>query len=194
MRRHETHLRVLRQFVERRRGAVLIEVLRRGAQHRRHAADGRRDEPRIGQLRRCQPQRDIDVFFEQIGHARRQQQVGLNLGVLFQKPRERRDHEHLSEARGRVQAQGAAGGRARSARLGFRDLDERHDVAATSEIALSRVSERELACRAMQQAGAQMRFEFGDGLRRLRRRHVECARRPGKACRVGHPHEDPHVL
>jgi len=119
MRCVQTNLRVLRQFVQRARSAMLGKVLRGCAQHRRHPANPRRHQPRIRQLRRGESQRNVDVLLQQIGHARRKQQVGLDIRVLLKEARQCGHHEHLPEAGWRMQTQRAAGCCARGPGFGL---------------------------------------------------------------------------
>ncbi|MNY43174.1 hypothetical protein D3C86_1781120 [compost metagenome] len=78
------------------------------------------------------------------------------------------------------------------ARHGIGFVDVLQDVAHPAQIALAGFGQRQPARRALQQPRAQMVFEIGHQTRDHGRRHVEHARRGGKAAFVHHTFKHPH--
>ncbi|ETN71326.1 hypothetical protein NECAME_19390 [Necator americanus] len=105
-----------------------------------------------------------------------------------------RQHVLLANTREAVHAQRPGRAFVRAARFLFRAVDVRENLRAALEITLAGGCERKPACRAVEQAGAQMRFELRHRARHCaggRIQRLSCGR---EAARFHDAHEHAHIL
>src|SRR6266850_8393842 len=140
------------------------------------------------------PDRDVDVFFQQIDDAVDEQRARGNTRVAFEKLEQDRRHIHAPEQDRRryrelpARLERATGG------CGFGLFDFAENALAVREKARPCFGEADRARRSMQQARADSRFEPRNGPRERRRRQHETPRRGCEASRIGHRNERAHAL
>jgi hypothetical protein len=184
---------VLHQRLGFARHAAPLQIRRRGVQadrKRRHLTRCQRGV--VGQA--AHAQREVEVLADQVDAARRQVELEGDRRVLFDEIGEQpAEHDGREVGRHRYPQPPA---RQHLALLRERagGLDFGRDLVRVLEHAVTEVCDRQLACRAKQQALAELRFQRRDAPRHGRFGQPDTLRGAAETALVGDPREEHQVV
>ncbi|OAP34962.1 hypothetical protein ATB98_01550 [Sinorhizobium saheli] len=185
---HAVTLKVLRPL----RLAKTGEIIRRAAEHLPDRTDAAGNQTRGGKRRDAD--RDIQPFFNKIGHAVDEHGPHLHRRVEIEEIENDGKHMNAPEQCRRRHREQPRRLREAARRIGFRLGDLGEDAPAIGEIALAGRRQFQRPGGANEEPRADLRFKLSDRPRHRRRARVQQLGGRRKAAALHHLHEDAHRL